>query len=278
MLYPDSEKRIEDINRIAELFEHKRYPETAKEVRAFIEILKGDKIPVDFSKKLDSLFDLHQKEFEVNLPVGQSYRKRCFEEIKEIVFKAIGRLGSDYPKVILTNHPLLQRLNSANKITGSIAEELASKRIADKTVVFHLHCYAYLIFVEGIFDELSRVLYFLAFADKTNVPKLEDLEKMTVWDILTNLKTTFVFLERWDEKNHIRNAIGHARASYDSTNNQVRFIDADKHGVITWDSNDIPFSKFAEMALELEDSLTAFLNIFLLLKIYDLIRSANPYA
>jgi len=278
MLYPNSEKRIEDINRIAELFEHKRYPETAKEVRTFIEILKGDKIPIDFLKKLDSLFDLHQKEFEVNLPVGQSYRKRCFEEIKEIVFKAISRLGSDYPKVILTIHPLLQRLNSANKITGSIADELASKRITDKTVVFHLYCYAYLVFVEGIFDELARVLYFLAVADKTNVPKLEDLEKMTVWDILANLKTTPVFLERWDEKNHIRNAIGHARANHNSANDKVHFIDTDKHGVITWDSNDIPFSKFVEMALELEDSLTAFLDIFILLKIYDFISSTNPYA
>jgi len=174
MLYPDSEKRIEDINRIAELFEHRIYPETAREVRAFIEILKGDKIPTDFLKKLDSLFELHQKEFEAEVPVGQTYRKRCFEEIKEIVFKAIGRLGSDYPKVILTIHPLLQGLNSANKITSSIADELASKKIADKTVVFHLVCYAYLIFVEGIFDELARVLYFLAVADKTNVPKLEE--------------------------------------------------------------------------------------------------------
>jgi len=74
------------------------------------------------------------------------------------------------------------------------------------------------------------------------------------------------------------NAIGHARATYNSANNQIRFIDADKHGVITWGSNDVPFSEFAEMALELEDSSIAFLNIFILLKIYDFIGSTNPYA
>jgi len=272
MLYADSDKRIESITQTAELFKSKGYHATAKEILTFVEILKGDAVPADFLKKLDALFDLHQKEFEAELPVGQDFRKRCFEEIKEIVFKAISRLNGDYAKTIITIHPLLVRLNISNKVTGSIADELANNKITDQNVVFHLRCYAYLVFMEGVFDELARVLYFMAVADRNNVPKLADLERMTVWEILGNLKNTHVFLERWEEKKHIRNAIGHARASYDISKNIVRFVDQN------WDSGNISIDQFAQMALELEDSLTAFLNIFLLLKIFDFVAAANAYA
>jgi hypothetical protein len=117
----------------------------------------------------------------------------------------------------------------------------------------------------------------LTIVQKNNIPKREDLDNMTVWNILENLPITPVFLERWAEKNHIRNAIGHARVTYDSASKQVRFIDVDKQGAVSYDSGNIPFSGFAEMALELEDSLTAFLHFFLLLRIHGLITSTNPY-
>jgi hypothetical protein len=281
MLYPDSEKRIEEINKIANLFAHKGYPLTEKEVQAFAEMLKGDKIPSDFLYRLDALLNIHQKEFEAILPVGQNYRKRCFEEIGSLIIKAFGRMRTDYAAALLTIYPLFQRLGAASKITGSIAEELAQKRIQDKSVIFHLRCYSYLILVEGIFDELGRILYFLATVDKNSVPKIQELEKMNVWQILAALKnvqkSTPVFLERWEEKNHIRNSIGHARADYNPSKDEVRFVDVNKKGKLTYDSNYIPFAIFAEKALELEDSLTAFLHIFLLLRIYDFIVAPSPF-
>lgn len=276
MLYPDSERRIDEMTRLAELFKSKGYPETAKEIFATSQILRGDRVPADFLNKLDSLFSIHHREFEAELTVGMNYRKRCFEEIATIVFKAIGRLGPDFPKVLLNVHPILTQLGDAKKTIGSLADELARNTINDRNIIFHLHCYSYLILVEGVFDELARILFFLRVVESTNVPKPGDLEKMTVWDILRGLKATPVFLERWEDKKHVRNAIGHARASYDTTTGKARFIDVNEQGKV-WDSGNVPFSNFAEMALELEDSLTAFLNIFLLLKIYDLIMSTTPY-
>jgi hypothetical protein len=282
MLYIDSEKRIGEINRVADLFASKGYPRTEKVVRQFSEILKGDKIPNDFLAQLISLFDIHQKEFELSLPVGQNYRKRCYEEIKTIVFEAIGRMQSDFAPTVLTIYPLFPKLNSANTVIGLIMEQLAQNKTYDKSVVFYLRCYAYLVLVEGVFDELARILYFLSVLDKSNIPKLKDLEEMSVWKILEALqkmhKATPVFLEKWEEKNHIRNSIGHARVEYNTARGEVRFIDIDnKTGKLSYDSGYISTSKFSEMTQELGDSLIAFSHVFLLLKIYDFVAVKSAF-
>ena len=100
---------------------------------------------------------------------------------------------------------------------------------------------------------------------------------MTVKTIKEKLGTTPVFLKKWDDKNHIRNAIGHARADYDSTKDEVQFIDINMRDGTRWDSGIIPLKEFLKMALELEDSIWAFLYTFILLKIYDFIVSKNPF-
>lgn len=279
MLHPDSTRRIADIIKMANLFEEKRYHETANAILGFIQILKEKKVPSDFLEKLDSTFNLFQKEFAQSLPVGKDYRKRCFEEIKRTVFAAINRLHPNFNKALLVLYPFLKRLNHGKKITGAIAEQLNNRRITDKNVIFYLRCYAYLIFVEGIFDELARVLYFLTVVSKKNIPSRETLEKMTIWKILKKLGTKPVFLEKWNEKKHIRNSIGHARVYYDGTHapHIIHFVDYDeKKGKSTYNRY-LTMNKFAEMALELEDSVDAFIYTMILLRIYDLIISKNPY-
>lgn len=277
MLYPDSKRRISEIVKLANLFQQKGYLKTAKGIYTFTNILKGNKIPDDFLKKLELVFDVFQGEFEKKVPVGQNYRKNVFQEIADTTLKAIGRMGTDYPQALTKILPLFQRLKKGQKITGEIAEELDRKGIRDKNVIFHLYCYTYLIIVEGIYDELARILYFLTVASPSCVPSLKDLEMMTVNTIKKKLGTTPVFLKKWDDKNHIRNAIGHARADYDSTKDEVQFIDINMRDGTKWDSGIIPLKEFHKMALELEDSIWAFLYTFLLLKIYDFIVSKNPF-
>jgi hypothetical protein len=119
--------------------------ETAKQILSFATILEGDKIPGNFLKNWYSLFDWASKEFENSTPVGQAYRQKCFEYVKTVVFRANKHLGDDYPKELLTIQPILQKLNASNKIIGSIAEQLATKAIKDPVVLFHMHCYAYLV-------------------------------------------------------------------------------------------------------------------------------------
>ena len=277
MLYPDSKRRISELVKISDLFKQRGYLRTAKEVTVFINILKGKKIPNDFLKKLESIFDIFHVEFEKKVIVGQTYRKDVFREISDTTLNAISRLKTDYPKTLMTIFPLFQRLNKGQKITGQIGEELTHKTIKDKNVIFHLHCYTYLIIIEGIYDELTRILYFLNVASPNFIPSLADLKLMSVYEIQRKLGTKPVFLKKLADKKHIRNAIGHATTYYDSKNDVVQFINIHPKTGAKWDSGLIPLQEFHKMALELEDTISAFLYIFVLLKIYDFIASNNPF-
>lgn len=270
-MYPDSKRRIAEIVKLSDLFKRNGYTKTATDILSFASILKGDNIPSDFLKRLDSVFKTFHIEFEKKIPVGQKYRKDVFEEIADTTLKAIARLGKDYPKALLTIYPLFQTINSGQKITQQIGNFINSNKCGDKNVRFHLYCYTYLVTVEGIFDEFARVLYFLTVASPSNLPSLNSLRSMTVNTIRDQLESPFVFLKEWDDKRHIRNAIGHATASYDPVKEEVQFIDR------RWDSGIIPLKEFIKMALELEDSIWAFFYDFLLLKIYDFIVSKNPF-
>lgn len=277
MLYSDSKRRIAEIRRLSDLFKRNGYTRTATGISSFTNILKGDSIPSDFLKRLNLVFRVFHIEFEKKIPVGQKYRKDVFEEIADTTLKAIKRLGKDYPHALLTIFPLFQALNRGTKITSQIGNFINSKMYArpdkcgDKNVEFHLYCYTYLIIVEGLFDELARILYFLNVASPGNLPSLNSLKSLTVYTIRRRLGSSFVFLKKWDDKKHIRNAIGHATAFYDPEKDEVQFIDR------SWNSGVIPLKEFIRMALELEDSIWAFFYDFLLLRIYDFIASKKPF-
>jgi hypothetical protein len=271
VLHTDVEKRVKEICRIAELFKGKGYLMTANKIMEFVEILK-EEVPSDFLKKLDDLFNLFQTEFEKPPLVGEDFRKRCYQEVKSLVFSAIGRMHSDFAQATLELYPSLKALNHGRQITGEIADELSTKQIKNDNVVFHLFCFAFLIQVEGIFDELARVLYFFKTVDKGKIPTPQELSEMSVWKVLREFGTPPVFLENWSEKKSIRNAIGHANVFYDSSKKEARFVDAPAGY-----DRILNVSQFMEIALQLEDSVAAFTYIMILLKIYDLILSSTPF-
>ena len=274
MLYPDSEKRKQDIDKISMLFKNKGYKKTSSEILTFNKIYEENDIPSDFLERLSRVFDILKKEFIEVFPVGKNYRKRCFNNISRIILLAIKKNPSSFSQKLLILHPLLIKLQSKRYITSLIANQLKNNKKIDKIFV-HQFFYSYLIIVEGIFDELARMLYYLKTMSDNQVPSFSTLEKMRVWDILGKFKTTPVFLENWEEKNHIRNAIGHASAFYDETKQEVHFEDIYKDK--TWKKT-YHITIFIEKALELESSVRVFLYIFLLLRIYDLVLSPNPYS
>lgn len=277
MLYPDAQRRIDDINRMANLFKEKGYSRTCKEILSFAEILKGKKVPPDFLKKLDLLFDMFRGEFTKNVSIGQNYRNQCFQEIKGVIFGAIAKTHPHFGQLLVVLLPFIRRLNDGRRILDDIAEWLTPKKIPDKELRVHLACYAYLITVEGLFDELARILYFFVEVSKGITSSVQDLEKITVWDVLNELKPTPIFLQNWKEKKHIRNAIGHARVYYDPEQAQIRFVDLlEKSGKVTYDKT-IPMARFFEMGLELEDSVVAFYYIIIMLRLHDLILSKDAY-
>lgn len=271
MLHSDSKRRIAEITKLSDLFKHNGYKKTATHILSFANILKGDSIPDDFLERLGSVFEVFHVEFQKKIPIGQEYRKAVFEEIAQTTISAIERLGTAYPKALMTIFPLFRDLNRGLKITQQIGSFINSGKCRDENVQFYLRCYTYLITVEGIFDELARILYFLTVASPSNLPSPNSLKQMEVHTIRKRLKRSFVFLKEWDDKKHIRNAIGHATAPYDPRRNEVQFIDR------SWKLGPIPSKEFYKMALELEDSIWAFHYVFLLLRIFDYIVSPNPF-
>lgn len=272
MLHPDSEKRIEEINRLAELFESNGYKKTSVEIKSFIEILRKEKVPDDFLKHLDKLMDTFETEFSEYLPVCKAYRQNCASEIRQVIIGAIGRMKSDFAPSYMQLYSTVVNLKHGRKIMGDIADELAqNKELSDKGKL-HLYCFSYLILVEGVFDEVARILYFLKTVTPAKVPIAQELERINVWDVYNELDPKPIFLDNWVEKKRIRNAIGHATFYYDSEKQEIQFVDkqADYDRTLT-------LNRFMEKAAELESCVEAYADFTLLLRLYDLIINPNPF-
>lgn len=269
MLWSDSERRKTDIKKTAELFKERGYTTTANEILNFVSILEEKIIPLDFLDRLASVFGVYEKEFVEELSIGKNYRQRCLWEIVTTVLEALKRTPSNFSQSLNVIHPLLTRLSHGREITETILDEINTV----KSIYIRLHvlCYCYLVIVEGIFDECARMLYFLKIVSDNNIPTLKDVENMSVWKVLRKFKGRPVFLEKWEEKKHVRNAIGHAQVYYNEIEQEVRFIDK------KWDKT-FSTEEFIEKALELEYTVNAFLDIFLLLRIHVLIRSPKPFS
>jgi hypothetical protein len=272
MLYPDADKRKAEITKLAELFEQKGYKTTSTEIKSFKSILEGKEIPADFLKRVDHLLDTFGNEFSnAFLPIA-TYRKDVYSEIKQVIIAAIGRMKAGFASAYMQVYPVTVRLSHGRQIVGDIADELAQcKNLSEKGRFYYL-CLSYVILVEGVFDEVARILYFLKTETPTNIPTTQQIMAKTVWNVYREITPTPLFLRNWVEKKNIRNSIGHATFSYDVTKKEAQFEDeiAGYNGVKT-------LSEFVKMAGELESVVEAYTYITLLLKIYDFVASQNAF-
>lgn len=162
MLYPDSEKRIENINEIAELFQYKGYPKTAKEAASFADMLRESSFPSNLTPKFNGILDIFREEFVNSIIEGKAYRARVFEEIEEIIIGAVNRTAPEFFTKEREIAPILDTIKNGKNVIGNIADEITTISRSNKKIAFFLCCYSYLIMVEGIFDEISRALYFFS--------------------------------------------------------------------------------------------------------------------
>jgi hypothetical protein len=275
MLYPDSARRIAEIHMMASVFENEGYKKTASEIRSFTGIFQADNLSMDLLKgvraKYGQLFYVFETEFAEKPRTGQDYRKRVFDEIRELIFKAIEKMDPEFARATIEIFPILTSLMHGRQVTSDISNAVKNTNL-DKKIAFHLYCYAYLIIVEGIFDELARILFFFKNVTKDNIPKSKDLKKMEVWKILKSFGFVPVFLENWKEKKSIRNAIGHATVFYDPSKDEAQFVDE-----ISGYDKTLNLNQFIQILAELEDSVAAFTHVMILLRLYDFILSSKPF-
>lgn len=272
MLHPDSEKRKAEIFKLAKLFEQKGYKTTSAEIKSFNSILEGKTVPINFLKRLDHLLDTFEDEFsKAVLPIAD-YRKAVCSEIKEIIIAAIGRMNADFASSYMQVYPITVKLSQGRHIVGDIADELSQNKNLSEKGRFYYLCLSYVILVEGVFDEVARILYFLKNITPTNILTTQQIMDKDVWAVYREITPTPVFLQNWVEKKNIRNSIGHATFSYDVSKKEARFIDerARYNEVKT-------LLEFSEMAGELESVAEAYAFVTLLLRVYDIVKAPSDF-
>jgi hypothetical protein len=267
----------------AKSLDRKGYPKTAAEIMSLVESFGAEKETSDFKERALQLFDVFKEEFVETLPTGKDYRRRCFDEILMIVLQAFVRLEDEFRKSSKDLDRFLTRMREMDdsimpmsELFGNLAHK-PDRSHKDDTAMFHVASYIYMIGVEGIFDELAKILYYFMTASKEHVPKSQELEEMDVWNILKACRQIYgitpVFLENWEEKRHLRNAIGHARAQYHPTRSEVHFEDVDTRTKQVYHKT-MGIDKFLDINVEIIDTVDSFRYIISLVYILELLVAA----
>lgn len=279
MLWQDSEKRRQSLLDLRDVLSQKGYIQTSEKVVELSKILDLAQLPQDFEERWNSTVIQFEKEFAQG--VHAKFRERCFEQIAKITIIAINKIGKDFPTKLLELYNLFHNMRLGKETVGKIGniiENLKDSKFTEER--FYLLCFAYLIMVEGIFDDCVRILYFLWKNSVGSSIGFHKVREMRVKDIKKDFEQgglPAIFLQKWEEKNHLRNSISHARFEFDSNNSLVDFVDVNPwDGKINYNRS-FSFNQFAEIGLEIEDTVEAFLFFFLLIKVRDFILSPTPY-
>lgn len=270
MLYPDSEKRIEIASDILNVFKARGYVATAKEAENLVNILRESILPSDLASKFNTIINVFAKEFKNSLEEGKTYRSQVFEEIEEIIIGAADRIFPQFFSAYSEIEPTFTNILNGRTVIGDIADEITTIAKSNRKIMFFLCCYAYLIMIEGVFDEICRVLYFFSKLTKTHTPKSSEILQKSVKQIMSDFTIAPLFLENWKEKKSIRNAIAHATTYFDAEKDEVRFIDKPAGYGKTKSLND-----FLLIVLEFDDIAESFSILLCLLEMLKLVTLKN---
>lgn len=269
MRYLDAEKRISELRKIANVFKEKGFVKT--ENRLFVlSLLMKDDVNHDFmAQEHINLMNIFGNEFAEASGYGYEYRWNCIKEIGDLIHDLIEVIGVDkYRKTLSETISIITNLSQGKKTIDEINKILSNKSI-DPSIHLHLTCYRYLVIIEGVFDELARIIFLFATLRDGKIMTVQEVQRLEVKDIYNQMTPKPAILKNWEEKKHIRNAIGHATAYFNQESNSIRFIDRLAKPV-TFDKT-YRWEEFIEILSELDSSISAFILFILLLIVRDLI-------
>jgi hypothetical protein len=262
----------EEINQITEtidFLQQQNYHKTASQIIALLEAVSNLKIssPKEISRNIQSIFNVFKNEFARSMAFGQTYRRRCFEEVQIITLQSFlmqkkrnSGFPQEYSKFIDKMNENDLKIHSATQLMSKMLKD-HNRSSSESQVVFDLACHTYLISIEGIFPELVKLLYALMSLSIGKVLEASDLDSKSVWAIYRKCEEKFgikpVFLEKWYEKNAIRNAIAHAQAQYDPVLDMAHFFAIDSVTDQVFDKS-MSFAQFFTIWMELADAEDSF--------------------
>lgn len=276
-----------EIRKAARYFEKYHYPKTSRLIICLVEKIDKQNGTFELEALAQEIILLSQtlkNEFELILPFGQDYRRRCFGEVWAIVISAFSVGESEQKELLVeTNrfmkcmHDIKRRIAPTNDLFIKLFNK-PTRSHRESLVMFNSACQAYMISVEGVFGELAKTLYcFLEIIGRDN-PKYEVITRQNVWGILRGCKQLFgitpVFLENWEETSHIRNAIAHAQAKFSPKNNKIRFFTKDLMTTNILYDRTMSFEDFFLRYFELMDAIDSFYYAIELFRIMNLLKLA----
>jgi hypothetical protein len=279
-LYPDAERRKQDLERTCEIFRKNSFIETSYLIGELITIFDRDKLPEDINSKFLSLLDKFEEEFVNVFPTGKDFREKCIRNISSITFNGICKLGREkFSKCLNDLHPLLERLEESNVKVQKISSII--QKIPDNETKFYIYSLLFLFMLEGVFDQIVRVLYFLYMNTDGSRLVFEDIEELEIKEMKKGFNERGldpIFLSNWESRyRHIRNSIAHLRFSYDNSTGIVHFQDYyPKDRCLVYDQK-MPVLTFVETALEVESTIMGLAYLFMLLRINDLLFVSKAY-
>ena len=280
------EKLSYEIHDAAKNLQENHYIKTSELIISLVEKLEkqGNLERGVFGQEISSLFEVFKNEFATSCPIGQSYRRRCFEEVTKIVLKAFGHENDTKSSLSPEINRFMDRMHKVKESIGPMMDHfmnLHSKQDRsdqESSIMFHSATQSYLITIEGVVDELAKTLYGLIKILHGDEPKFEDLQDANVWAILRECKHFFgirpVFLENWQEKSDVRNAIAHAQAQYSSKENKCHFWSIDRTSKRIYDRT-MSFEEFLAIQLELIDAIDSFYYAIELFRVMQLLALLN---
>jgi hypothetical protein len=226
MLWADSKKREAILIERAAGFKENGYEQTSKRIKEITNYLSLKELPKDFETKWIEILETFKDEYVGN----DRYKKECFAAIEDILVSAILKHKSKFPKILMEIYPLVESLREPSKTIGNIGQLFLNfdekKSLRER---FYGACILYLLFVEGIFDEWIRILYYLKCKSTRKSMNFNQVYEKKLWDIKREFKkmgVSDILFDGWRE-NKIRNSIGHARFSYDEHYETMTFVNID---------------------------------------------------
>ncbi len=216
------------------------------------------------------------------LPEKQNFGRDCIEQIYDIIInKGLVEIGvEDFSTLLTELAPLIENIVDRDHIVHRILDVTKASDVWED--VAYLNCFAYLLLIEGIFDDLVRILYAICRRSQCNRSiTLDEIEVVRIDDVNNDLKAKGIhleFLRNWRTKNHIRNAIAHARFLYNDQEVSYHFEDykiGGKGKFVKYDcwKKDMPVTQFRALVIEMDIPLRASFFTFILLRSLDLIRA-----
>jgi len=263
--------------RAAEALKTKGFPKAAVALLKIVDELKKSTKPPDTQWRTDSMLSFafaFSEDFGDKSEATRDFRRDCMQDVTACFLSSVAVQSSSFTdenikqieavteyfskqigKVARSLDPVVDLINEM-LVKGIRSSKLTEK---DRTILFHLVAYVFLVLIEGVLDDLARLFYFhKTIAEKREILNVQQLKEKTIRIITAKLATLPIFLHNWDARVYMRNAIGHATAYYDAEKDSINFVSWNQLTQREDFNEVVPLSDFLIGFLETWDALEAF--------------------